>query len=142
MGRRRKLREMALQLLYQAEVGKSTPEEVFSNYAKEENPDEESAGFVRRILFGVFENLPALDEIITQHAKNWKLNRIARIDKNILRMATYEMLHMKDIPHVVSINEAVDIAKKFSTADSGKFVNGILDKIKNDVVEKRPQKSA
>ena len=142
MGRRRKLREKVVQLLYQAEVGKSTPEEVLESFRHEENPDDEGLVFVKERLFGVREHLEKLDEIITQHAKNWKLNRIALIDKNILRLAAFEMLYLEDIPHVVAINEAVDIAKKFSTADSGKFVNGILDKIKNDVVEKGPKKSA
>lgn len=131
-----------MQLLYQLEVGKSSPEEVFSYFEKEEEPDRDSAAFVRQILFGVAEKCAELDAIISQFAKNWKLNRIALIDKNILRMASYEMLYMKEIPHVVSINEAVDIAKKYSTADSGKFVNGILDKIKNEVVEKGTEKGA
>lgn len=123
-------------MLYQAEVGKTPPQEVFDFYRQEENPDENSCDFMKKLFFGVSENLSSLDEIISKFAQNWKLNRIALVDKNILRMATYEMLHMQDIPHVVSINEAVDIAKKFSTAESGKFVNGLLDKIKNEVVEK------
>ena len=137
MGRRRKLREHILQLLYQVEVSKNSPEETFSYYIKDEQPDKDSKEFVRQILFGVYEKQKELDSLISQFAQNWKLHRIALIDKNILRMATYEMLYLKDIPHVVSINEAVDIAKKYSTADSGKFVNGILDKIKNEVVETR-----
>ena len=72
--------------------------------------------------------------IIKKHAKNWELHRIAAVDRNILRLAIYEMLHRDDIPPVVSINEAVDIAKKFSTQDSGKFVNGILDKVKGELM--------
>lgn len=75
-----------------------------------------------------------MDERITQHAENWDINRMAVVDRNILRLAIYEMLHRDDIPPVVSINEAVDIAKKFSTQDSGKFVNGILDKIKGELM--------
>ena len=71
---------------------------------------------------------------IKKHAKNWELHRIAAVDRNILRLAIYEMLHREDIPPVVSINEAVDIAKKFSTQDSGKFVNGILDKVKGELM--------
>ena len=74
-----------------------------------------------------------IDEHIMKHVKNWELHRIAAVDRNILRLAIYEMLHREDIPPVVSINEAVDIAKKFSTEDSGKFVNGILDKIRAEL---------
>ena len=75
-----------------------------------------------------------IDEKIKCHAKNWEFHRIAAVDRNVMRLAIYEMLHRDDIPPVVSINEAVDIAKKFSTQDSGKFVNGILDKIRGEVL--------
>ena len=74
-------------------------------------------------------SLDEIDELIISYADNWDLNRMAVVDRNILRLAAYEMIHREDIPPIVSINEAVDIAKKFSTEDSGKFVNGILDKI-------------
>jgi N utilization substance protein B len=90
--------------------------------------------FADKLIRGVLENRPDLDERIKHHAENWDLHRMAVVDRNILRLAIYEMLHRDDIPPVVSINEAVDIAKKFSTQDSGKFVNGILDKIKGELV--------
>ncbi|HWD18769.1 MAG TPA: transcription antitermination factor NusB [Verrucomicrobiae bacterium] len=90
--------------------------------------------FADKLIRGVVENLPALDERIKQHAENWDLHRMAVVDRNILRLAIYEMLFRDDIPPVVSINEAVDVAKKFSTVDSGKFVNGILDKIKGELM--------
>jgi transcription antitermination factor NusB len=137
MSTRRKLREQILKMLYQREVGKSTSDEVFSFYLKEEKPDSKSAEFVKAIFFGTAEKIAELDQKIEKFADNWKLNRIALVDKNILRMALYEMLYCDDIPTVVSINEAVDIAKKYSTADSGKFVNGLLDKIKNELAQKR-----
>lgn len=89
--------------------------------------------FADKLIRGVLESLPELDRKIKEYAQNWDLRRMAAVDRNILRMAIYEMLHRDDIPPVVSINEAVDIAKKFSTQDSGKFVNGILDKIKGDL---------
>jgi len=133
MTKRRKLREKIVQMLYQREIGKSSPDEVFDFYLKERAPQEEASNFVKRLFFGVCDNIPLLDEKIVKHAKNWKLNRIARIDKNILRLAIYEMQFCSDIPNVVSINEAVDIAKKYSTPDSGKFVNGLLDKIKDEL---------
>lgn len=90
--------------------------------------------FADKLIKGVLENRNDLDERIKQHAENWDLHRMAVVDRNILRLAIYEMLHRDDIPPIVSINEAVDIAKKFSTQDSGKFVNGILDKIKGELV--------
>ncbi len=137
MSTRRKLREQILKMLYQREVGKSTSDEVFSFYLQEEKPDPKSAEFVKAIFFGAAEKSAELDKKIEAFADNWKLNRIALVDKNILRMALYEMLYCEDIPTVVSINEAVDIAKKYSTADSGKFVNGLLDKMKNELAQKR-----
>jgi transcription antitermination protein NusB len=90
--------------------------------------------FADPLIRGVIEHRDAVDEQIRKYAKNWELHRIAAVDRNILRLAIYEMLHRDDIPPVVSINEAVDIAKKFSTQDSGKFVNGILDKVKSELL--------
>ena len=90
--------------------------------------------FADPLIRGTIEYRDEADGIITKHAKNWELHRIAAVDRNILRLAIYEMMHRDDIPPVVSINEAVDIAKKFSTQDSGKFVNGILDKVKGELM--------
>jgi N utilization substance protein B len=90
--------------------------------------------FAEPLIRGVLEHRDALDEHIKKHVKNWEIHRIAAVDRNIMRLAIYEMLHRDDIPPVVSINEAVDIAKKFSTQDSGKFVNGVLDKIKGELM--------
>jgi N utilization substance protein B len=98
-------------------------------------PEEEAIrAFADPLICGTIEHRGEADGIITKHAKNWELHRIAAVDRNILRLAIYEMLHREDIPPVVSINEAVDIAKKFSTQDSGKFVNGILDKVKGELM--------
>jgi transcription antitermination protein NusB len=90
--------------------------------------------FADRLIRGTLEHQEETDAQITKFAKNWDLRRMAVVDRNILRLAIYEMMHRDDIPPVVSINEAVDIAKKFSTEDSGKFVNGILDKIKGELM--------
>jgi N utilization substance protein B len=90
--------------------------------------------FADPLIRGAVEHRDEADTIIKKHAKNWDLHRIAAVDRNILRLAIFEMLHRDDIPPVVSINEAVDIAKKFSTQDSGKFVNGILDKVKGELM--------
>jgi len=90
--------------------------------------------FAEPLIRGVLDKQKDLDTAIVKHAKNWELHRMAVVDRNILRLALYEMLFRDDIPPVVSINEAVDIAKKFSTEDSGKFVNGILDKVKGELL--------
>ena len=95
--------------------------------------------FAEPLIRGTLQHRNAIDEHIKKHVRNWELHRIATVDRNILRLAIYEMLHREDIPPVVSINEAVDIAKKFSTEDSGKFVNGILDKVKPELL--RPSRS-
>jgi transcription antitermination protein NusB len=96
--------------------------------------------FAEPLIRGTLEHRAELDELIQKYVKNWGLHRIAAVDRNILRLALYEMLHRPDIPPVVSINEAVDIAKRFSTEDSGKFVNGVLDKVKGDLM--RPARNA
>ena len=90
--------------------------------------------FAEPMIRGTLENQDEIDERIKRHARNWDLHRMAVVDRNVLRLAIFEMLHRDDIPPVVSINEAVDIAKKFSTEDSGKFVNGILDKVKSELM--------
>jgi len=90
--------------------------------------------FAEPLIRGTIELREELDERIKKYAKNWDLKRMAVVDRNVLRLAIYEMFHRDDIPPIVSINEAVDIAKKFSTDDSGRFVNGILDKVKNDLM--------
>ncbi len=90
--------------------------------------------FADPLIRGAIEHRDAADALIQKYAQNWSLHRIAAVDRNILRLAIYEMFHRDDIPPVVSINEAVDIAKKFSTEDSGKFVNGLLDRVKSEVL--------
>jgi N utilization substance protein B len=90
--------------------------------------------FADPLIRGALEHRDEADAVIKKHAINWELHRIAAVDRNILRLAIFEMLHRDDIPPIVSINEAVDIAKKFSTQDSGKFVNGILDKVKGELM--------
>jgi N utilization substance protein B len=96
--------------------------------------------FADPLITGVIENLEGIDSVIKKNARNWDISRMAVVDRNVLRLAIYEMLHRDDIPPVVSINEAIDISKRFSTEDSGRFVNGILDRIKQDLM--RPARIA
>lgn len=124
--KRRAAREKALQLLFQADVGKNPIDEVYHYTIKETEHDE----FIRQIVFGTVEHLEELDRLIEDHLINWTLPRLANVDKNILRMAVYEMKYMDDIPVQVTINEAIEIAKKFGDAESGRFVNGVLARIK------------
>src|ERR1043165_60299 len=159
MGKRREARERAVQFLFQHDLNR--PEDLdraleqFWESQRAAAIAEDKGGatwgqrielppptadeaairlFAEPLIRGALEHRDESDATIKKHAKNWELHRIAAVDRNILRLAIYEMLHRDDIPPVVSINEAVDIAKKFSTQDSGKFVNGILDKVKGELM--------
>jgi N utilization substance protein B len=159
MGKRREARERAVQFLFQHDL--NPPEKLdealeqfwqtqrAAAIAEEKGsatwgesielppPTADEAAvrlFAEPLIRGAIEHRVAVDEQIKKFAVNWELHRIAAVDRNILRLAIYEMLYREDIPPVVSINEAVDIAKKFSTQDSGKFVNGILDKVKSELL--------
>ena len=129
MRKRTKARECALQILYQIDIRKDPPEELISEFWETEEAESEVKDFAEALVKGTVTNTKKIDEVISKYASNWKLNRMAIIDRNVLRMATYELLFCEDIPPKVSINEAVDLAKKFGDMESGKFVNGILDKI-------------
>ncbi len=132
MRKRTKARELALQILYQADVtgveaGSLT--EVF--FSMESNANEEASvkDFALNLVNNVSQKLKILDEQISKFATNWQLDRMATVDRNILRLAAYELLFKEDIPPKVAINEAVELAKKYGDLESGKFVNGVLDKI-------------
>ena len=158
MGKRREARERAVQFLFQydlnpAESLEEALEQFWQSQSAPAIAEEKGAAtwgqkiepppptadelttrmFADKLICGVLEHRAEIDGRIQQYARNWDLHRMAVVDRNVLRLAIYEMLHRDDIPPVVSINEAVDIAKKFSTQDSGKFVNGILDRLKSDL---------
>ncbi len=136
MRKRTQAREYALQILYQQEMNPEPLAEVF-HFFWEDRSDAapEIRDYTEKLVTGTLERKDALDEIIMRYAEHWKLNRMAAIDRNILRFAAYEIIYLDDIPPKVAINEAVNIAKKFSQPDSGKFVNGILDKISHSIPE-------
>lgn len=131
MRKRTKAREFALQILYQINITKEGPQVCFDDFWKNrENTSEASVKeFAEKIVLGICERKKEIDSIISEAAENWQLDRMAVVDRNILRIASYELLYREDIPPKVSINEAIDMAKKYGDKDSGKFVNGILDKI-------------
>lgn len=132
MGKRRRSREIILKLLYQKELNEQDPEDMLEQFWHEREENEEVKIFVASIFCGVNESKDELDTWIMKYSKNWDLNRLNIIDKCILRLSVYELLHRKDIPPKVSINEAIDISKKYSNADAGKFINGILDKVSKE----------
>ena len=118
-----------LRVLYQLDVRTEPLEEVLPFYWEQYPADEEVRTYAERVLKGTVEHQAAIDAVLAKYTDNWDLARMAVIDRNILRYATYELLYLPDIPPKVVINEAVNAAKKYSLADSGKFVNGVLDKI-------------
>ena len=130
MRKRTKAREYALKVLYQIDIIKDSHENLLEKFWQTEPETEESVkSFAEQLVRGVGANIKEIDDTISKYAENWHISRMAVIDRNILRIAAFEILYVNDIPPKVSINEAVDIAKKYGDTDSGKFVNGILDKI-------------
>ena len=130
MRKRTKAREYALQILYAVDITGDDPGDCVDRFWEgNEESSAEVKKFASGLVLGVSDNKKEIDRMIAKYATNWKLDRMAVIDRNVLRFAAYELLYAKDIPPKVSINEAIDIAKKFGGPDSGKFVNGILDKI-------------
>ena len=138
MGTRRKSREMVLQMLFQAEMGKQTPDEVRKTFwAERKDVDNETRGFADDIFRVATEagrpNSVNIDGLIEEHAANWRLERMAAVDRNLLRAAVAEMLGFPDTPRPVVINEAIEIARKFSSPESVNFINGVLDSIARDL---------
>ncbi|MDZ4814911.1 MAG: transcription antitermination factor NusB [Verrucomicrobiota bacterium] len=132
---RRDGREKALQFLFQSDFN-LTPDKIQSDlntFWDLEDAPTEVRFFAEQLIHGVLGTRDEIDELIKKHSLNWDFHRIAKVDKNIMRLSIFEMLHRDDIPPVVSINEAVEIAKRYSTEESGKYVNGILDKIRSDL---------
>lgn len=129
MGMRRSIaREKAMQILFQLEINDIDPEQAINHYLGEKKGDV----FLTQLVLGVEKHKEDIDEIIIQHLENWTIDRIASVERTILRLATYEMNFVDDIPANVSINEAVELAKKYADEQSGKFVNGVLSKIITD----------
>jgi len=137
MGRRRQAREAAMQALYSIDMSRLDPEEAFARHCRNFPPPKATKEFYYTLVRGVLANRERLDRVIEQYSNNWKVNRMACVDRNVLRMAVYEMLFCPDIPLKVSINEAVDIGKKFGTEESGAFINGILDAVRKALEQKR-----
>ncbi|AKU32921.1 transcription antitermination factor NusB [Bacillus altitudinis] len=127
--KRRTAREKALQTLFQIDVSNIDPKDAITHALDEQ----ESDPFFEELVFGVLEQKDKLDDMISQHLVNWKLDRIANVDRAILRLSVYEMVYQEDIPVSVSMNEAIELAKLFGDDKAPKFVNGVLSNIKNDL---------
>jgi len=131
MRKRRAAREQALQWLYQIDVGKTGVEDALANTYRPLEPD--ALAFAQQLLRGTVASVRTIDPIIAGYAKEWSLDRMASVDRNILRLAVFEVLYVPDVPHSVSADEAVELAKKYSTAESSKFVNGVLGSLLRDL---------
>jgi transcription antitermination protein NusB len=135
MGVRRDAREAAVQYLYQREMQGDQSDQALEEFYEMRGLSPSGKRFCNELLEGWMQHREEIDEVIAKNARNFEFNRLSAVDRNVLRIACHEILFRSDIPAPVAINEAIEIAKKYSTGDSGKFVNGVLDNI-------RKQKSA
>jgi N utilization substance protein B len=136
LGRRRKSREFALQVLYQLNITKQDVTQALTQFQENFLPNGEADDFLKRLVLGVTEHCAELDRLIERYSENWRLDRINLIERNLLRMALFELLYCEEIPPKVTINEAIDLGKKYGSEESGSFINGLLDRIQNEVVRK------
>jgi N utilization substance protein B len=130
MGKRRQARELALQALYFLEEQRGDSEQALDLFCRNFMPPRKSRAFFLELVRGVQQARVDIDRIVETYSDHWKVFRMPRVDRNVIRVALYEMLWIEDIPAKVSINEAIDIGKRFGTDDSGAFINGILDRIR------------
>ena len=134
MGRRRKARETALQFLYQLDVREhDDPSAQAAEFWSRHSVDAQARAFAEELVVGTKQNQGAIDGLIAQSAEHWDLERMSTVDRNILRAGVYELLWHPEVPAKVAINEAIEIAKKFGTQESSRFINGVLDRIARDL---------
>jgi N utilization substance protein B len=129
MGARRKARELALQMLFQHDLAGNPPDQIIATFEELQKSKPNTREFATRIFRGTVDHIAEIDEMIQNQAENWRLSRMAAVDRNIIRMSVYEFMHESDTPKLVIIDEAIEIAKKFGTQKSSQFINGILDGI-------------
>jgi transcription antitermination protein NusB len=135
MGARRKAREMAMQALFFMDERRDFSEAMFVRFCANFAPKSEVRPYFQRLVQGVLRHRTDLDALIERFSENWSLNRMSGVDRNLMRIAVFELVCCRDIPAKVSINEAVDIGKKFGTEESGAFINGIVDSIRAAIEE-------
>ncbi len=137
MGARRRARERALQALYQVDLAGVSPEQAldfaWTSGDADDPPEADSLAFARELVAGVVEHRAELDERIDAHSLNWRVDRMPKVDRNILRLAVHELIHRTDAPKRVVLNEAIELAKTYGSEDSSAFINGVLDKVAQGV---------
>ena len=130
MGTRRRARELAMQALFYMDAIQNASPQVLERFCENFTPPQKARPFFMKLVNGVLESRPQIDALIERFSKNWRVHRMTCVDRNVLRVAVFEMLFCPDIPPKVSINEAIDVGKKFGTEESGAFINGIIDSIR------------
>ncbi|MGE5325771.1 MAG: transcription antitermination factor NusB [Deltaproteobacteria bacterium] len=138
MASRRKSREFALQMLFQWEVGDHRPEHVLSTFFAGRNDDPEVERFARSLFEGTLDELATIDQLIREQSQNWRVERMSAVDRNLLRLSIFELLRQTETPPAVVIDEALEIARKFSGESSVEFVNGILDGVRKKLSSNGP----
>ena len=133
MGPRRKAREYALQMLFQWDITHDSIDQIAANFFEGQEEMAAVADFARQLVIRTVEHVEKIDSLIQRHAEHWRLDRMATVDRNLLRLATQEFLFDSETPKTVVINEAIEIARRFSSQESPQFINGILDSIKKEL---------
>jgi N utilization substance protein B len=133
MGARRSGREAALQMLFQLEASQASADRTIELFWRSFEADPEGRPYADLLVRGVADNLAAVDKRIAAASQNWRLERMARVDRNLLRLCTWELMEKRDVPRAVVIDEAVELAKSYGTEESSKFINGVLDRIATDL---------
>jgi N utilization substance protein B len=133
---RRKSREFTLQVLYQLDITKQDVIKTLAQFQDHFSGNEERDDFMERLVLGVLEHCQEIDRLIEKYSENWRLVRMNIVDRTILRMAIFELLYCEEIPPKVTLNEAIELGKRYGSEDSGSFINGILDRIQNEAVQK------
>ena len=133
MGPRRKAREYALQMLFQWDITHDSIDQIASTFFEDEEEDQAVGDFARQLVIRTVEHIEKIDQLIQRHAEHWRLDRMATVDRNLLRLAAQEFIFDNETPKSVVINEAIEIARRYSTQDSPQFINGILDSIKREL---------
>jgi N utilization substance protein B len=133
MGPRRKAREYALQMLFQWDITHDSIDQIASTFFEDEEEDQAVGDFARQLVIRTVEHIERIDQLIQRHAEHWRLDRMATVDRNLLRLAAQEFIFDNETPKSVVINEAIEIARRYSTQDSPQFINGILDSIKREL---------
>lgn len=138
MSRRSRAREVALQLLFQHDHHPAPPGEAVEPFARERLKEPELVRFCLELYQGVLQHREQIDQRLAEAAENWRVARMAAVDRNILRMGAFEILHRTDTPPAVALDEAIELARRFGTADSASFVNGVLDRLRREATPPPP----